>query len=455
MSKNTISRKQRIVVIGGGFAGINLIGQLANNKFYDVTLVDRNNYNYFTPLLYQVATSFLEPSSISYPFRKFLANKSIAFRHAALQRVDPETNTIFLSDGDTLRYDYLVFAAGTKTNFFGNESIRKNAFVLKGINDALLMRNEMIKTLERASIEKDPLERRKLLTIVIAGGGPTGVELAGMFAEMKKHIIGTDYPELKNEPIEIHLVDGLSSLLSAMSEKTHKDVLDVLTKLGVQVRLNTLVRSYEDDVVMLSDNTRIDAKTLIWCAGVTANVFEGISRESLGKGMRMTTDQHHKVKGYDNIFAIGDMSIQHHDEDYPNGHPQVAQPAIQHGKSLARSFIAMAKGRSLKSFSYFDKGDMAIVGRRFAVADLLKHKVHLKGFLGLMSWLFIHLVSLVNYNNKIKTFYNWTIAYLTCDQSLRMIFNSEQRKSDREDVNQFPAKPSSTRVFREDLVGQN
>lgn len=237
-----------------------------------------------------------------------------------------------------------------------------------------------------------------------------------------------------------------------MSAKTHKDVYDILTRLGVHVKLNTMVTRYEDDVVLLSDGTRIDSKTMIWCAGVTANTFDGISKESLGRGMRMITDEYHKVKNYDNIFAIGDISIQSHDDGYPNGHPQVAQPAIQHGKSLAKNFIAMAKGRPLKSFSYFDKGDMAIVGRRFAVADLLKHKVHLKGFWGLLSWLFIHLVSLVNYNNKIKTFYNWTIAYITCDQSLRMIFVPAKRETDGEDKPQLPVKKDVKTVVERELA---
>lgn len=317
------------------------------------------------------------------------------------------------------------------------------------------MRNEMIKRLEKASIERDPAEKKKLLTIVIAGGGPTGVELAGMFAEMKKHIIGADYPELKNEPVEIHLLDGAKTLLSAMSARTHKDVYDILTKLDVHVQLNTLVTRYDGEVVELSNGGRIEAKTLIWCAGVTANTFDGIAKESLGRGMRMITDGYHKVKGYDNVFAIGDISIQSHDEGYPNGHPQVAQPAIQHGKSLAKNFVAMAKGKQLKPFSYFDKGDMAIVGRRFAVADLLKHKLHLKGFLGLMSWLFIHLVSLVNYNNKIKTFYNWTIAYITCDQSLRMIFNSDKPERDLDDKPLVAEVKDVRKVVRKDLVEQD
>jgi NADH:ubiquinone reductase (H+-translocating) len=417
--------RKHIIVIGGGFAGINFVKQLFNNKFYNVTLVDRNNYNYFTPLLYQVATSFLEPSSISYPFRKLLKDKAIAFRNASLLRVDTSLKKVYLDDGGELDYDYLVFAVGTKTNFFGNENIRQNAFSLKGIDDALYMRNEMIRTLERASIETDPLTKQKLLTIVIAGGGPTGVELAGMFAEMKKHIVGMDYPELKSESADIYLVDIASHLLATMSKKAQEDAYAVLNKLGVQVRLNTHVTRYENDYVHLSDGSRISTCTLIWCAGVVANTIEGISRESLGSSMRMITDHFHKVKGYENIFAIGDISLQSHEDNYPNGHPQVAQPAIQQGKSLARNLLLLAKGNPMKPFKYFDRGEMAIVGRSFAVADFFKQKVHLRGVPGLLGWLFVHLILLVNYNNKIKTFYNWAVAYITCDQALRMVFRSD------------------------------
>lgn len=427
--KNNNTHRKHIIVVGGGFAGLNFVKQLFNNSFYRVTLVDRNNYNYFTPLVYQVATSFLEPSSISYPFRKFFKNKEITFRNASLQSVETHLNKVYLSDGGELSYDYLVFATGTKTNFFGNESVRRNAFSLKSIDDALYMRNEMLKTLERASIEKDPVTRQKLLTIVIAGGGATGVELAGMFAEMKKHILKRDYPELKDTPMEIHLIDAAPHLLPSMSNKSHKNAYKVLTRAGVHVRLNTMVAKYENDTVYLTGGERINAKTLIWCAGVIASRVDGISDSSIGKGMRMITDPYQKVKGYKSIFAIGDISIQFQDTDYPDGHPQIAQPAIQQGKTLARNLILMAKGHPMKPFKYFDKGDMAIIGRSFAVADLFKHKVHLSGILGLLSWLFIHLLFLINYTNKIKTFYNWMVAYITCDQALRMVFRSDNIES--------------------------
>jgi len=420
--------RKHIVVIGGGFAGLNFIRHLGDSKYYRITLIDKNNYNYFTPLLYQVATSFLEPSSISYPFRKLFTGKDIQFRLASVVRIDTKENNLFLSDGGELQYDLLVLAAGTETNFFGNESIKQNAVFLKSIDDALFMRNELVRLFEKAAIEKDPVEREKLLTVVIAGGGPTGVEVAGMLGEMKKHLIGKEYPELRNSSVNIHVIEGSPNLLSAMSDTTHRAAIAALKQLGVHVKLNTLVTSFKDEQALLSDGSVIYAKTLLWTAGVVARAFEGIDGTSLGKGRRMITDAYNRVQGYPDIFAIGDISIQFTDADYPNGHPQLAQPAIQQGKRLAKNLLAMAKGRSLKAFKYFDRGDMAIIGRKFAVADLFKHKVHLGGILGLVSWLFIHVVSLVNYNNKIKTLYNWSVAYITSDQALRMIFQTEKTR---------------------------
>lgn len=428
MENRTINKKH-IVVIGGGFAGLNFLTHMFRNKYYHVTLVDKNNYNYFTPLLYQVATSFLEPSSISYPFRKLLRNKQVSFRMAVLTKVDTAANMLYLSDGGTLHYDILVFAAGSRTNFFGNESVRANAFSLKGIDDALYMRNELIKTVEKAAIETDPVARQKLLTVVIAGGGPTGVEIAGMLAEMKRFILGHDYPQLLESMTEIHIVDGSPYLLAPMSEKSHQAAYKALADQGVHIKLNTHVNLYENGQVHLSDGSFIEAGTLIWSAGVIANSFEGIAEESIGKGRRMLTDAFNRVNGYENIYAIGDISLQFDDPAYPAGHPQLAQPAIQQGKSLAKNLNRVAKGEPMKPFIYFDRGDMAIIGRKVAMADLFKHKLHLGGLLGLMGWLFIHLISLVNYNNKFKTLYNWTIAYLTRDQALRMIFRSENREN--------------------------
>jgi NADH dehydrogenase len=431
MAGNTITKKH-IVVIGGGFAGLNFITGLYKAGYYDITLVDKNNYNYFTPLVYQVATGFLEPSSISYPFRKLFKNKRAAFRMASLESVDPAENKVYLSDGGILTYDYLVLAAGTKTNFFGNQIIQANSCSLKGIDDALYMRNELIKKLESAAIENDPAERKRLMTIVVAGGGPTGVEVAGMLAEMRKFILQKDYPNLSAAEQEIYIVDGAPVLLGPMSDKTHRAAYRALDQLGVHIILNVQVKQFENGRVELSDGTSIETHTLIWSAGVTANSIRGIGPESLGRGGRILTDAACKVKGYANIYAIGDLGVQFDDPAYPYGHPQLAQPAIQQGKQLAKNFIRMAKGIPVKAFSYFDRGEMAIIGRRTAVADLFKHKLHFGGFLGLLSWLFIHIMSLVNYNNIVKTFYNWAVAYLTRDQALRMIFRSGNRENNVE-----------------------
>ena len=422
-------RKKHIVVVGGGFAGLNFAKKISNNKHYEVTLVDRNNYNYFTPLLYQVATGFLDPASISYPFRKLFRNTGFTFRMAELKYVDTDRQLLHIDTGE-ISYDYLVFAAGTKTNFFGNHDMPDKTLFLKGVEDAIAMRNELIRTMEKAAVEQDPEVRKKLLTFVIVGGGPTGVEIAGVLAEMKKHIVAKDYPELENAEGVIYIVDGQDNLLKPMSEKSHKAAYKILTRLGVKIKLQTVVSSYDNDKVIFSDGQSVDAKTVIWCAGVTANVFEGIPESSLGIGNRMKTDAFSQVVGLENVYAVGDISVQETDPVYPKGHPQLAQPAIQQGRHLAKNFLALARGRERKPFKYFDRGDMAIIGRNYAVADLLKHKLHLGGFIGLMSWLFIHVVSLVNYNNKIKTIYSWVVAYLTHDQHLRMIFKQQPPKED-------------------------
>lgn len=420
---NNPANAKKVVVIGGGFAGVNFAQAVSKSKSYQVTLVDKNNYNYFPPLLYQVSTSFLEPSSISYPFRKLFRKDNVRFRMGEPVKIDPVNQTVYLKDGE-ISYDYLVFASGARTNFFGIENIEKNAIPMKTIDDGLRMRNSLLKTMEKATITTDPVERKKLLTIVVAGGGPTGVEVSGMLAEMKKFIMPKDYPELINQTGGIYIVDGSPDLLGPMSEKSHKEAYKVLTDLGVHVKLNTRVTDYDNDVITLSNGETIETKTLIWAAGITANTFDGIPETSLGTGKRMITDQFNKVLGLDNIYAIGDASIQFTEVDYPKGHPQLAQPAIQQGRTLAKNFIAMAKGKPLTPFKYFDKGDMAIIGRNHAVADLFKHKLHFGGIIALFMWLFIHLISLVNYRNKLQTLYNWATSYISRDQSLRMIFRS-------------------------------
>jgi NADH dehydrogenase len=417
----------QIVIIGGGFAGINLAKELANHKGIEVILVDKNNYNFFPPLIYQVATAFLEPSSISYPFRKFFAGKkNLQFRLGELQKVILAENKIILNNGE-LNYDQLVFATGAETSYFGMENVKKNAIPMKTLNDAIEMRNALLKNLEKAAICKDIHERRKHLTIVVVGGGPTGVEVSGMFAEMRKNILLKEYPELQTSASNIYLVDGGDALLSPMSKESQEDTLEAVTKLGVIVKLNTRVIDYKDDTVFFADGKTIQTKNLIWAAGVSAREFEGIPTESYGRGKRMGTDAFNKVNSTENIYAIGDTCIQLNDENFPGGHPQVAQVAIQQGVNLAENFKLMIQNKPLKPFKYNDKGSMAIIGKNKAVVDLPKPKMHFNGFFAWMIWLFVHLMSLITYRNRINTFYHWMIAYFSKDQSLRMIIRPEKR----------------------------
>lgn len=417
----------QIVIIGGGFAGINLAKELTNQKGIEVVLVDKNNYNFFPPLIYQVATAFLEPSSISYPFRKFFAGKkNLQFRFGELQKVIPAEKKIILNNGE-LHYDHLVFATGAETNFFGMENVKKNSIPMKTLNDAIEMRNTLLKNLEKAAICKDIRKRRKLLTIVIAGGGPTGVEVSGMFAEMRKSILLKEYPELDTSVSNIYLVDGGDALLAPMSKESQADTLEAVTKLGVIVKLNTRVIDFKDDTVFFADGETIQTKNLIWAAGVSAKEFEGIPAESYGRGKRLKTDAFHKVNAAVNIYAIGDTAIQFGDDAFPEGHPQVAQVAIQQGLNLAQNFKLLLQNKPLKPFKYNDKGSMAIIGKNKAVVDLPKPKMHFKGFFAWMIWLFVHLMSLITYRNRINTFYHWMVAYFSKDQSLRMIIRPEKR----------------------------
>lgn len=416
-----------IIIIGGGFAGINLAKELKNQEGINVTLVDKNNYNFFPPLIYQVATAFLEPSSISYPFRKFFAGKkNLQFRLGELEKVIPAENKIILNNGE-LNYDYLVFATGAETSYFGMENVKKNAIPMKTLNDAIEMRNTILKNLEKAAICKDIRKRRMLLTVVVAGGGPTGVEVSGMFAEMRRSIFLKEYPELSTTASNVYLVDGGDVLLSPMSKESQSDTLEALTNLGVIVKLNNRVVDYVDDTVFFSNGETIKTKNLIWAAGVSAKEFEGIHAESYGRGKRMATDAYNKVNATQNIYAIGDTCIQLSDKNFPEGHPQVAQVAIQQGINLADNFKLMNQNKPLKPFEYNDKGSMAIIGKNKAVVDLPKSKMHFKGFFAWMIWLFIHLISLITYRNRINTFYHWMIAYFSKDQSLRMIIRPDKK----------------------------
>lgn len=417
----------KIVIIGGGFAGINLAKALLDKTDIQVTLVDKNNYNFFAPLIYQVATAFLEPTSISYPFRKFFAGKkNLEFRLGEFQSVNTATNTITLNNGE-VKYDQLVFATGAETSYFGMENVKQNAIPMKTLNDALDMRNRILRNLEIAAITKDIRERRKLLTIVVVGGGPTGVEVSGMFAEMRKSMLRKEYPELDTAASNIYLIDGGDELLSPMSEASQKDTLKALTEMGVIIKLQTRVIDYKDDTVFFADGGTLQTKNLIWAAGVTARVYDGITAASFGRGKRLITNEFGLVQNTNNIYAIGDTSFTATDTKFPDGHPQVAQVAIQQGLNLAKNFRSMLTNSTLKPFSYIDKGSMAIIGRNKAVVDLPSPKWHFNGFIAWLMWLFVHLISLITYRNRLTTFYNWTIAYFSRDQSLRMIIRPDKR----------------------------
>ncbi len=414
---------KKIIIIGGGFAGINLAMGLKHKPGMDVTLVDRNNYNFFPPLLYQVGTGFLEPSAISYPFRRFLRDKSnIRFRMAELEGIDPAEKKVRLSNG-TLPYDILILAIGAETNYFGMKNVKDAAIPMKTLSDALAMRNILLKRLEQSSRVTDIEEKRKLLSIVVTGAGPTGVELSGMFAEMRKNIIRKDYPELTGQGLgEIYLVDGAKEPLAAMSSVASNYTGESLAKMGVKLKMNVTVRDYDDHKVWLSDGSFIETYNLIWAAGVSASIIDGIPQSSYGRGKRLIVDEFNKVQGTDNIYAVGDTCLQTHDPAYPNGHPQLAQVAIQQGKNLAKNLTL----ENPQPFFYHDKGTMAIIGRNKAVADLPKPETHFHGFFAWLIWLFIHVMSLLNYRNRMRTLYNWVGAYFSKDQSFRMIIRPEE-----------------------------
>ena len=423
---------KHIIVIGGGFAGTNFIRHLQNREDFRFTLVDRNNYNFFPPLLYQVATGFLEPSSISYPFRRLFGKTNVRFRLAEFVEVKPTENKVILSTG-SLSYDFLVFSTGTETNFFDNQNVKRNVLPMKTINDALELRNHMLETMEKAAIETNVKERTKLLTAVIAGAGPTGVEVAGMLREMGKIILSKDYPEFSDGyESHVYLVSGGATVLSPMAEPSQKATQDALEKLGVEIKLNVRVVNYENDIVSLSNGETIETKSLVWAAGVSASILQGIPSGAYGKGSRLKVDEFNKVNGLSNIYAIGDTCIQTSDKNFPGGHPQVAQVALQQGKKLARNFAAMITEKKPEPFTYKDKGSMAIIGWNKAVADIPYPGIHLKGFPAWFVWVFIHLFSLITVRNRVNTFFNWSRSYFTRDHSLRMIFRPNVKSSGKE-----------------------
>jgi len=418
---------KKIIIVGGGFAGLNLAKKLSNNQRFEVTVVDKNNYHFFPPLLYQVSTAFVEPSNITYPFRKlFQDRKNVRFYMGKLLRVIPETNTIETDNG-TLNYDYLVLAMGTETNFFGNENVMNNALPMKTIEEALNIRNHILLRLEDAVRSTSLPDKEKLANIVIAGGGPTGVEMAGMIAEMRRNIASRDYPEDTEKVSNVYLIHGSPTLLNPMSKKAQEEAYEILKKLGVKIVLNTRVKDYVTDEVILSNGEKISSATLIWASGVIARQVNGLPKEIITGGGRIIVDEINRVKGFSNIFAIGDQCFQTTDKNYPNGHPQLAQVAIQHGKLLAENLIRLEENKSTKSFAYHNKGSMAIISKFSAVVDLPKG--FFNGFFAWFVWLFVHILPLVGFGNKMKLAFNWFWCFITNDPTLRLIIRPEKKRA--------------------------
>ena len=417
---------KKVVVVGGGFAGINFVKKLANDERFLITLVDINNYHFFPPLLYQVATAFIEPSNISYPFRRlFQKKKNLRFHMGSLSRINAESNTIETDTG-SLEYDFLVLAVGTETNYFGMENVKRNSLPMKTINDALNLRNYLLLNMEKAVRMKDMGEKEKYLNIVIAGGGPTGVEIAGMLAEMGREIAAKEYPEIRILRTHLYLIDAGPVLLGPMSKKSQQEATDVLTKLGVHIILNTAVKDYSNGNVLLADGKTIETNVLIWASGVTGREVAGLPAEVIVRGRRIQVDEYNKVTGTQNIFALGDICFQTTDKKFPNGHPQLAQVAIQQGKMLAENFQRLTNNESLKPFVYNDKGSMAIISKYKAVVDL--PKCFFKGFLAWLVWLFVHIIPLVGFRNKLKLAFSWLWSFITNDPTLRLIIRP--RKED-------------------------
>ncbi len=410
--------KKRVVIIGGGFAGISLAKKL---KDLDVQLIllDKHNYHTFQPLLYQVSTSGLEPDSIAYPIRKVLKNlHNFYFRWATVEHIDPDQQYISTSQG-ILSYDILVIATGTITNYFGNKEIEKFTMPMKNIPQALDIRSLMLQNFEKAD-DYTVLENRKaLLNFCIIGAGPTGVELAGAFAELKNNVFPKDYRHLNISEMQIQLFEGGERILSPMSEKASRKALLFLQKLGVKIHLNTLVEHYDGQNLILKNGETAQTKNCIWTAGVTGAAIQGFSKEHLADRLnRYKVNHFNQIEGFRNIFAIGDIAYMQ-TKTYPNGHPQVAQPAIQQGELLAKNLRNLLIGKKLKPFRYKDKGTMATIGRNKAVVDLKRLKFG--GFFAWYIWMFVHLMALVGFRNRVIVFFNWAYNYVNFDKAARLI----------------------------------
>ena len=417
------NEQRRVVVVGGGLGGLKLVSSLRDTDF-QVVLVDKNNYNQFPPLIYQVASAGLEPSNISFPFRRlFQGWKNFFFRMAEVQHIDTEEKAIKTSIG-TIHYDDLVLAAGATTNFFGNKNIEASALPMKSVSESMRLRNTILQNLERAETEDNEARKQALMNIAIVGGGPSGVEIAGVLAEMKQTILPRDYPDLDTSCMHIYLINATPRLLGAMSERSSREAEKALKELGVKVMTNCMVTDYVDKELVLKDGQRISAETVIWVSGIKANNIDGIPAESIGHAGRILVDRFNRVKGLKDVYAIGDQCIVEGDEAYPYGHPQLAQVAIQQAKTLAKNLIRQEKGETEQPFSYHNLGTMATIGRKKAVVEIGKLKFG--GFFAWLLWLIVHLRSILGVKNKTIVFLNWMWSYMNYKQSLRLILQAKR-----------------------------
>ena len=419
---------KRIVIIGGGFGGLTLAQKLANTT-YQVILIDKNNYHQFQPLFYQVAMAGLEPSSIVFPFRKvFQKAPNVLFRVAVFQEVFPDEKYI-MTDMGRLKYDYLVISLGADTNFFGNEKVMKYALPMKSVSEALSLRNAILEDYEKALLTNDEAERQALMDIVIVGGGPTGVEVAGALAEMKKEVMPKEYKELNYKDIDIHLIQGGEILLKGMSEHAGKSAEHYLTELGIKIKLDVNVTDYDGETVTMTDGTSLRSKKVIWAAGIIGNAVNGLPKEATVRGRRLKVNRLNQLEGIKDIYALGDIAYMEEadNEKFKTGHPQVAQVAIQMAKNVANNFKALERTKPTKPFRYSDLGSMATIGRHKAVVDLPFWRF--QGVFAWFIWLFIHLFAIIGMKNKIFIFINWVWSYITYDQALRLIIRPKEKRN--------------------------
>ncbi|GAB3571375.1 NAD(P)/FAD-dependent oxidoreductase [Spirosoma luteolum] len=410
--------RKRVVIVGAGFGGLKLARKLARRREFQVVLLNRNNFHEFQPLYYQVATAGLEANSILFPLRSVFGNcKNVHIRVTNVTGIRPADKAVDTELG-AIPYDYLVMATGADTNFFNQQNIIEKALPMKSVSEAIALRNRMLQNFEDALSVETLDEKEGFMDVVVVGGGPTGVELCGTLAEMRRTVLPKDYPELDFKMMDIYLIESGAELLGPMSVPSQEHALSYLQGLGVNVRLNTRVKDFDGQTVTMNDGTSLRTNNLIWAAGVRANPLAGLPSEVLGRGGRVLVDRFSQVQGVPDVYAIGDVALMTEDK-WPNGHPQIAQPAIQQGRHLAHNLLRLVQGQQPEPFVYKDLGSMATIGRGKAVVDLPFFKF--QGFFAWLTWLFVHLMAIVGVKNRLAIFINWMANYLTYNNSLRLI----------------------------------